>query len=230
MRISQMVEVAFITAASGFVTSGAIAQWQGMCPNGHWVPSGYGYMCVKNVPSPRPYAPQGQASPSQTNPYENALIREAARLGDLLMSTAPLPGNGPLSSDLVNIPPPPGYNWPQPAAPDSSVGSEINTGYPMDIHDMNPDNAITSHTLPPNGGSLPSPSTNLSPGQRAPSSNNQMAPSSNNTYQNPTSPSIQSSAPSYTSPGTTLNPNTTNNQFQLGPNNCNNAGCPVLGK
>ena len=225
MRISLvLLGVPFLIATSGLLTSGAIAQWQGLCPNGHWVPSGYGYMCVKqqNVPAPRRYAPQGQASPSQVNPYDNALTREAARFGGALMGIAPLPGDAQLSSDLVNIPRPPGYNWGEPTpsdtAPDSNVGSEINTGYPMDIPDINPNTSITSHTLPKNG-SLPKPS-NL-PVQRAPSINSQIAPSSNNTYQNPTGPSIQPSTPSHTSSGTILNSNTNNNQVQLNMTNCN---------
>jgi hypothetical protein len=120
MRKSHMV-MPFIIAASGLLTSGAIAQWQGMCTNGHWVQYGYGYMCVKQqdiprVYGPREYAPQGQASPSPINPYDNALTREFSRLGSELMGVAPLPDNVPLSSDLQsqgNIPSAPaGYTAP----------------------------------------------------------------------------------------------------------------------
>src|SRR5262249_33004360 len=191
MRIS--VTVPFIIATSGLLTSGAIAQWpgqwQGLCPNGHWVQSGPGYMCVQQqdipqVYGPREYAPQGQASPSPINPYDNAITREFSRLGGGLMSVAPLPDNVPLSNNLVNVPPLVGYNpYGEPADP------------------ANPFNT-PSHAE-----------------QSAPPAPPISSPPKNNTATTSTSPSR-----SPTQPGSILNSDTINNQFQLGPNNCKQVG------
>ena len=109
---STIAVLVMITVGAG----SAVGQdWNALCPNGHWVPSGPGVMCVpnqapRNTPAPR-FEPQYQPPRQQDNIYNNPVTREWESLGNQTMSRQPLRQNIPLSSGVVQqeiyVPPPP---------------------------------------------------------------------------------------------------------------------------